>query len=161
MVNANSTPQRNVGEAILDVLYGIRFNDLNVRFYRRLDGLLASLNLILGSAAAVTLLSKQPEIAGWSGLLVAIVSAIDKTMKPADKALRCAEHRAKFGALAARAHDMNLADIDRELRVLQACGPDTIEALAIPAFNDNLRSNGHYDDIVKVPFLGRLACLIA
>jgi len=147
---------------VLDVLYGVEFNDLNVRFYRRLDGLIATLNLVLGSAAAATLIAKLPGLAGWSGLAIAVLSAIQKTVNPADKALKCAEHRAKYGDLAGRAAEMSLAGVDKELRALQATGPDTIAALAIPAYNANLRSNGYEAHVIHpVPILSRVACLLA
>ena len=158
---AITTVERNHAEAVLDVLYGVTFNDMNERFYRRIDSVFSWINMVGGSAAVAAVAGGRGVVAGVIGGVIAAAAYLEREIRPAQKAVRCAVQREKFGDLAARAPELTLAEIDRELRRLQANGPDTITALAIPAHNANLRTNGFENLVVDVPFLGRLACWIA
>lgn len=143
-MNTQDQPQpRTQGEAIIDVMYGIIYNDMNARLYGRIDGFITLINLLGGSAIFVTMLNdKNSMISGMVGLFIALMALIQQIVKPAEKKIACNIHKEKYGQLASRAASLNLQEIDVELRILQTTGPDTISSLAIPAYNQNVISNG-------------------
>ena len=142
--------QRTKHEAHLDVLYGMELNDMNERFYRRLDGIFSFITILGGSGAFAAFIAGHPATAGYVGLVIAIFGYIDREMRPAQKAEKCAQQRRKFGKLAATTHSLSLEQIDQKLRLLQSNGPATISALAMPAHRQNLSSNGYPTDHLEI-----------
>lgn len=167
MVSSVPSEEQHVGrthnEASLDVLYGVQFNDLNERFYRRLDGIFSITTILGGSAVFAAFLAHAPVLSGGIGVLIAIVAYLDREVRPAQKAVQCALHRDKFGDLSTRMADLELKELDRELRLLQAKAPPTINALAMPAYTANLQSNGYElaADLRQQPLLSRAAMWLA
>ena len=137
-----TAPERNHAEAVIDVRYGIRFNDMTARLYKRLDSVFSLINMIGGSAAFATVAAGKPVFAGGLGIVIVLAAYIERELRPTEKSIRCEIQRQKFGDLASRAPDLTLAQIDRELMVLQSTGPDTIGSLALPAYNANVMSVG-------------------
>lgn len=157
-VASTETPPRNHAEACIDVMYGVCLNDMNERFYRRLDGLFSLTTLIGGSGAFAAFLGgKSPAIAGIIGLFIAVMAYLDREIRPAQKSERCARYRLKYGRLAARMNEMSVNQIDSELRILQAGGPPTISALSLPAWKSNMHSHGFMVE-ERMPFLSKMAC---
>ncbi|OZI43181.1 hypothetical protein CAL21_20530 [Bordetella genomosp. 4] len=156
-----SNNSRTHYEAEMDVAYGVRFNELNERFYRRLDSVFSFCGALGGSAVFASWLGDKPLIAGIIGPALVILTYIEREIRPAQKAVRCAVQREKFGALASRTPTTTLVDVDRELRILQSNCPDTIGALEVPAWNAVMRSKGHYDRQLSLNRLSKAAMVLA
>lgn len=148
-------------EAVLDVRYGLRFNELNERLYRRLDLLFGFVGLFGGTSAFVAVVGSAPVLAACASALVAASAVIERLVRPVEKAVAHAEFRRRFGDLDARSGALDLVAVDAELRRLQADGPLGFAALARPAFNANLRSNGRQDALTPESRLERFAAWFA
>ncbi|MDQ2187190.1 hypothetical protein RBI13_18585 [Alcaligenaceae bacterium A4P071] len=160
----HAIPAENVRtnyEASIDVMYGVRFNEMNERFYRRLDSIFSFLSVLGGSAIFASWLGDKPLIAGVLGPAVVVITYIEREVRPAQKAVRCAVQREKFGELASRLPTMDLAAIDKELRLLQSTGPDSMSSLEIPAYNAVMRSHGHTHSVGRVSTMGKVLSLLA
>lgn len=145
-----SSYSRSTYEAILDVRYGQRFNEINEIFYRRLDLLFGFVGLAGGTAAFTGALTAAPVVAGVAGVAIAASAIIERLVRPVEQAVAFAEFRRRFAELDARAAGMTLADIDAELRRLQAAGPHGVTGLAACAYNRNLLSNGRPDAVMPL-----------
>lgn len=139
---SEQTRPREFGEAVMDVRYGVRFNEMNERFYRRLDMTLTALSLVGGTAAVGSLLAQLPSLAAFASIAVASVATCQAVFRPQEAALRHNEFRRRFADLDARAPSMDLQVLDAELRRLQGEAPAGLSGLALPAFARNLRSHG-------------------
>ena len=148
-------------EAVFDIKYGIQFNDLNSRFYRRIDSAFSVINVLGGSAVFIGLFKQMPITSAAIGLFIAILSYIDREIKPIEKAIKCERQKKKFGKLFAKTDTMTLQDIDKELRLLQSHSPLTIDSLAMPAFIKTMNSNGFDSSYLKLNPLQKLYSWIA
>ena len=146
----NFQAERNLGEAILDCKYGICFNDMNARLYRRMGSAFSILNLLGGSAIFSSAISDGDQfyLSLISGLIVFIASILDYEIKPGEKSARCEFQREKFGELLSKSDGMELKEFDMELHKLQSTGPSTINTLQVPAYNANLLANGFDTHVV-------------
>lgn len=158
MTTANS---RSKSEAILDVRYEIRLHFLHARLYRRLQSAAAILALLAGSASITPLLQGLPHGVLVAGVLVAVFAACDLVFRWSDKAAHHHELRRRLTELLERTPDLDVAGIDRELARIDVDDSDEIESLRIPAYNDNLRSNGYEDWVRPMSFMARLIRMIA
>lgn len=142
--------ERNLAEAILDCKYGICFNDMNARLYRRMGSAFSILNLLGGSAIFSSAISDGDQfyLPLISGLIVFIASILDYEIKPGEKSARCEFQREKFGELLSNSDGMELKEFDMELHKLQSTGPSTINTLQVPAYNANLLANGFDTHVV-------------
>lgn len=152
---------RNHAEAVIDTQYGVRFNDMNARFYKRLDSVFSLINLIGGSAAFATVWVGKPSFAAAIGMVIAIAAYVERELRPTEKSIRCELQRQKFGQLAARAPKLSLNKLDYELRVLQSTGPDTISSLAKPAYNATVMSAGFPEHKLKLSVWERVLAWFA
>jgi hypothetical protein len=149
-LNENTPVERNLAEAVLDCKYGICFNDMNARLYRRMGSAFSILNLLGGSAIFSSAIAQGDQfyLPLISGLIVFVVSVLDYEIKPGEKSARCEFQREKFGDLLSKSDEIELQDFDKQLNKLQSTGPITINTLEIPAFNANLLSNGFCSDVI-------------
>jgi hypothetical protein len=147
--------ERTLYEATLDCRFGRQFSLMNARLYQRIDFVFGFVSLFGGSTAFGGAIAQNPTLAGAAGVVLAVASILERLMAPALKAHEFKEHAKRFADLDARAHSMDVAHIDSELRRLQAEGPMGFEALALPAHNANLLSNGHADMVEALPLGSR------
>jgi hypothetical protein len=147
-------------EAILDVKYAIRLHFLHCRLYKRLRGTLVFISLAAGMSAFALALNVIPGAVGVMGVLVAVCAIIDATGNFAEKSMLHKQWRGELLHLLARADAMDVAAIDAELSRLSVQMDDEIEALRMPAYNDNLRSTGH-QPTAKCTLFARLISAIA
>jgi len=161
MTQAAARPDgRTHYEAVLDARYGVRFNELNERYYNRLDLMLGLITLAGGSAAVVSWANQSPGLAAAAGVVLAFVSLFGQLLCAPRKAEQHAAGRRAYADLDARAPGLTLEQVDAELRALQAALPSGIALLAMPAYNANLRSNGRGEHVQPMNRWERLAAAI-
>lgn len=149
---SEETRPRDFAEAVMDVRYGVRFNEMNERFYRRLDMTLTALSLIGGTAAVGSLLAPAPGLAALASIAVAGAAVCQAVLRPQASAVRHNEYRRRFADLDVRAPGLDLPALDAELRRLQGEAPAGLSGLALPAFARNLRSHGLDASAVEAEF---------
>lgn len=146
-------------ELAIAIRYGMRLDELHRRLYGRLSTTISVVLLVAGSTAFATLFGGSATLAGWAGLIVACVTAIDVKLSPAVRASMAAASARRFGELRALVHDRELDEIRRRLAALQAESLDgEIDVLRWVAWNDVMREAGHFD---RVKQAGRWQRLIA
>jgi hypothetical protein len=148
-------------EAVLDVRFGVHFNGMCERYYNSLDSLIGTVSLIGGSAAAVSFVNKSADIAATAGLVLAVIAIVERLLNAARKAEQHGAAKRAYGDLDAKAGKLSLAQVDAELRSLQASAPSGIRSLLVPAFNANLRSAGREEFVRPEAPLSKLATLLA
>ena len=67
----------------------------------------------------------------------------------------------RFADLLSRSPEMELAGIERELKLLQAKNPCGISALSVPAYNANVLSNSRSDYIMEANAWQRFVAWLA
>jgi hypothetical protein len=148
-------------EAVLDVRYGMRYNDLCERFYNRLDFWISVLTVAGGSAAVLSAVIKDPEVAAYSGAVLAVIGIIGRQLGASRKAEQHGQAKKAYAALDAKSHALTVEQLDAELKPLQASAPSGIRLLALPAYNANLRTNGRPDLVQELSLGERLAFAFA
>jgi|GEM_PF-4663502 len=148
-------------EAILDVRYNIRLHQLSCRYYARLRWIAAVASLVAGSGALVGALQRMPFTLTACGIVVAVASAADIVGGWAEKGAKHQMWRVAFSDLLVRAPKMALDEIEESLARLDGTVDDEVEGLRLPAYNDNLRSNGRLDFTKAEPLRSRLMRMIA
>lgn len=138
---------RTLYEATLDVRFGQHYNDLNARFYRRLDLVFGFAGLFGGSGALIAALGEYKTLGIITGAIVAAIAVIERLVRPVEKAVLHDEFKSHFANLDILADDLDLIGLDRALKKLQNDGPTGFHVLKIPAYNCNLRANGRPDYI--------------
>lgn len=148
-------------EAILDVRYGQCYNDLNARLYRRLDMFFGFVGLFGGSGALIAAIAEYKTLGVVTGAAVAAVAVIERLVGAVEKAIRHEEFKKEYAALNATADELELAEIDRQLRRLQGEGPTGLHSLGRPAYNLMVKANGRPDYAVQLTKSERIFCFFA
>ncbi len=152
---------RSKYEAILDLRYDMRLHFLHARLYRHLRAGAAILSLLAGSAAIVSVLQTLPGGLLVAGVVVAAASAADILFRWAEKAAHHDVLRRRLAEILSRESELSLEALDSELARYEVEADDEIESLRVPAYNDNLRSNGREDLVRPESLSARLFRLIA
>ena len=134
---------RTRAEAVLDVWYFIRLHFLHRRLYSRARATMAIVGLVSGSAAMVEAFRDRPQLLPVLGVVVAVAGASDLVFNWAELAARHDAWRKEMADLLAR--NPSLEEIDAAIARRSGSVDDEIQALCVPAFNDNVRRNGHED----------------
>lgn len=136
---------------VLDVRYGAAFNRLQSRLYAHALTALSVLQIAAGSAAVVSVVSQSAVLATLSGIGIAALGAIGAVIDVGGRAARFDDHRRRFAETDAIASTLDLDDLGRRVSTLQGSGPaGEVDALAQPAYNENLRTNGRGDALVPL-----------
>jgi hypothetical protein len=133
---------RTIYEATLDIRYGCRFNDMNARLYRSMDFMFGFIGLFGGSGALIAAIGGYKALGVIAGALIAAVAVIERLVRPIEKAVEHDDAKRRYADLSARASEITLQELDKELTALQANAPSGFSALEIPAYNANLLANG-------------------
>jgi hypothetical protein len=141
--------ERTKYEAELDVKYGWRYNEMNARFQRRLDFIFGFIGLFGGSGAFIAAIGEYKTLGIVAGAMVAAVAVIERLTHPVEYSIAHDTLKEKYAELLVRLPEMPLADIEKELKQLQAKSPCGLTTLAIPAYNANVLSNGRSDYVIK------------
>lgn len=155
------TDERTKYEAILDVRYGQCYNELNARFYRRLDLLFGFVGLFGGSGALIAAIAEYKTLGVITGAAVAAIAVIERLVGAIEKAVRHEDFKKKFASLNIEADHLEFAEIERRLRELQADGPSGLHTLGRPAYNLTVTANGRPDYTVALSRWERAFCFVA
>ena len=79
--------ERSLYEAEMDIKYGIRFNEMNARFYRRLDFIFGFVGLFAGSGAFLAAIGEYRTLGIITGALVAAIAVIERLAQPIEHAI--------------------------------------------------------------------------
>jgi len=139
----------------------MRYNDLCERFYNRVDFFVGVFTVAGGSAAVVGLVNKDPDWAAYSAAVLAVVGIIGRQLGASRKAEQHLQAKKAYAALDAKSPALAVEQVDAELRPLQASAPSGIRLLALPAYNENLRTNGRPELAQKLSLGERLAFAFA
>lgn len=143
----------------MEVRYGIHYNAANERFYRRLRLMFDTASIVMGSAAFGGWLADKPSLIAWAGFTVAIVSALNQIVSPAESAARHNEAYRAFTDLDSRAKKMDQEEIGAEIARIRAGTPWGIDALGVTAFNRCLTANGYTEGLLPVSAWQRAVAL--
>ncbi len=147
--------ERTHYEAVADIHYAIRLQELHERLFRRIGALLTLVAVVATSSAAAgfvaALAQRMPDAAPMmilgAGAALSILGAVGIVGDPSGKAWQHSFQRKRYCALAAKASRLKLPQLDAELHTISADDPPDIEALRVPAFNDTQRTLGHEDAV--------------
>ncbi|ONN64811.1 hypothetical protein BTM36_22175 [Herbaspirillum sp. VT-16-41] len=145
----------------MDLKFGIRFNEMNACFYRRLDFIFGFVGLFAGSGAFLAAIGEYRTLGIVTGALVAAVAVIERLAQPIEHAIGHAALKERYAEVLSRTDEMELPAIERELRLLQAKSPTGLSALSVPAYNANVLSNGRSDYVMPTNLWQRFVALLA
>ena len=154
-------PERTHANAVMEARYAAHYGARNERFWGRLDTTLGLLGAFGGSAAFGAALAGNTALGAVAGIVLAAASCVSLVTRPLERSIEFRDHRRKFGDLDARAPQLSLAEMDKELKCLQHEGPNGLEALAVVAWNDAVMANGHPDLIRPLGFFERMVSALA
>ena len=142
------TYPRTLYEARLDAECYAVSHELHARLWRRFRTLLRLVQGFAGSTAFGGWLATRPDVAGASGLLVALLTAIDQAVDPSE---RIALHRVAAQRYQELRRDsisrveMGLNEFDARLEAIKADDEAGIDALLVRAYNRVLIAAGRRD----------------
>lgn len=146
--------------AVMEIRYGIHYNAANERLYRRLRLIFDTLSIVSGSAAFGGWLADKPSMIAWAGLAIAITSAVNQIVSPAEAAAKHNEAYRAFTDLNARAENLSMAEIGAEIAKIRAGSPWGVDALGTTAFNRCLTANGYTEGFLPVSSWQRLISIL-
>lgn len=147
-------------EAVLDCRYGYWFNDLNERWYRRIDMAFTITSLAFAGSAVVGVLTSVPWIGTGATVVVSVLAVAHAVLRPIEAAANHREAKRAYLTLDACAESLDLAAFDKRLREVQGGAPTGLRALAPVAYNACLRANGYGDQQMKEPGLSRALAML-
>jgi hypothetical protein len=153
--------ERTKYEAEMEVKFGCRFNEMNARFHRHLDFIFGFVGLFGGSGALIAALGQYKILGIITGAIVAAVAVIERLAHPVEYAIAHDTLKEKYTDLLVRVPDMPLAEIEKELKTLQAKNPCGVTALSVPAYNATVRSNGRTDYVMEETYWQKTVALLA
>jgi hypothetical protein len=148
--------ERTTYEALLDIRYNARLHLRSCRYYANLRWGAAIISLIGGSGALISAIQASHLALFACGMLVAIASAADIVGGWAEKGARHQVWRKAHLRLAERAPALSVEEIDAALLRLESEVDDEVEGLRVPAYNDNVRSNGRDDYVMRESLVARV-----
>ncbi|MGB4059601.1 MAG: hypothetical protein WBK26_05230 [Burkholderiaceae bacterium] len=125
---------------LFDVEFGYWFNLANERVYHRLDMALNLVQLVGGSAAALSAMQGNDTAVVASGFALAVCAAVSLLVSPAVKSEQHRATKAQWKALQGRAHLLPEDELRAASREIQGNGPSGITSLTVPAYNSTLRA---------------------
>lgn len=142
---------RTIYEAMLDAECYATSHALHIRLWRRVRTLLRFVNALAGSAAFGGWVANQPEFAGVAGLVLAIATAIDQAIEPAEKiaAHRVAGQRYTDLRRDSMLAKMELDAFDARLEEIKAGDEAGIQSLLVRACNMVLMGAGRTECLIK------------
>lgn len=147
---------------VFDTRYGIFYNQAHAKLYGRALMAASLVQIIAGSAAVVSVITKDPALATATGILIAIVGAIGALVDLGGRAARFNARAAQYSELDAEAGTLSNDELSRRLSALQRDTIDgEIDALCEPARNAALQANGLDREMVALSRWNRFVAAFA
>lgn len=125
-----------------DVRYGLRCARLHVRLLTRIDNLLTFIKVCTAFGGVMAFVSKDPNIAGLVGLLVAIATGVQLVYRLNAKIAQEKVTCENFAKLNRDLPELSDAAAEKALRGYYVTSDPEIEGLRAPAYNDTLLELG-------------------
>ncbi|MBV8605603.1 MAG: hypothetical protein JO224_13025 [Pelomonas sp.] len=154
---------RTLWEAAMDAKYAVVAHGLAETYYASKNKLIVFAQVLLTSGMVAGAARHDAEMSFSVGVCLAIVSAYQQASKPLAESAKHGTAREKFSQLVARISKspLSIEVIDEQLATLGAKAPPIPRAIQFAAYNDNLRTNGRPDGILKEALLTRLVRFMA
>lgn len=136
-------------DLLFDTQYGYWFNLKCERFYRHLDLLLNTAQLLGGSGAVLGVVGGYPAFLAAVGVLLALAAAVALLVQPAIKAGLHAATKNGFVKLLASHKTQPAQEVESHIATLRAEAPAGLSFLEQPAYNAAVQAIGRPD--AKVP----------
>lgn len=143
-----SSYPRTLYEARLDAECYAVSHELHARLWRRFRTAFRLVQCFFGSTAFGGWLATRPDVAGTSGLVLALLVAVDQAIDPSEKIARhrlAAQRYQELRRDAIACADMPLAEFDARLEAIKADDEAGIDALLVHAFNRVVVAAGRRD----------------
>lgn len=140
---------RTQWEASMDAKYAVAAHGLAEHYFSSINRWLVFLQIIFTSGAIAAIAKQSTEWSIVVGVLLALVSAYQQAAKPLAEAAKHGAVKEKFSLLVAEISGMTVEAIDKKLATVGAKAPKIPRAIQFAAYNDNLRTNGRPDGVVK------------
>jgi hypothetical protein len=149
---------RTVWEATMDAKYAVAAHGFAATYYATQNKWIVFLQTLFTSGVVVGAAKQSVWLSASVGALLAIVSAYQQSAKPLAESAKHGLAKQKFSLLVAKIAKSNLelAAIETELATLNATAPEVPKAIQFAAYNDNLRTNGRPDGVLREAFSTRL-----
>lgn len=155
------TDSRTHYEARNDVAYGIRYNDMNGRLYRRLDAALGFIGMFGGAGAFMAAFAGNKEWGLFIGAVLAAAATWERFLGAVEKAVHHEQAKAAYADLHVAMDGLPLEEVEQRLRRLQGEYRSGIRTLEMPAYNATMRAAGRPDFAQQITrwerFIGFLA----
>lgn len=152
---------RTLNEAMTDVRYACHYGELNERFWRRLDTTLNLVGAAGGSSAIAGALASNAVLGLAAGVALSIASTLQLVLRPGERAIAFRDARRAFLELHAKGWGLTVTEIDAARMRLEAEAPVGLRWLSMPAWNENVRSIGHEQQVRPLRWYERLAQFVA
>lgn len=159
--NEVRTDPRTQWEASMDAKYAVAAHGLAEHYFSSINRWLVFFQIIFTSGAIVAIAKQSTEWSVVVGVMLAMVSAYQQAAKPLAEAAKHGAAREKFSLLVAETNRLTVEGIDAKLATVGAKAPKVPRAIQFAAYNDNLRTNGRPDGVIKESFPIRCIRLLA
>lgn len=144
------TDERTHYEAVGDIAYCCRYYLMQERLFGKLAGLFRLVTLVAGSAAFAGFIAKNNELAAFSALTTAIITALDIVIDPGSRKYTCNEAQRRYRELERQAPRLLLPELDERLVEMRSFSAPSIEALRKPAYNSACEERSRPDAKLKI-----------
>lgn len=144
---AGPSENRTLGHAVMDVRYAIEYGELHEKLWSHIDTGISLVQIAAGALALAGVLTPGRWLTAAAGITLAVLSSVQLCFKPRERSIEFRDTRRKLHDLNANAWSMSLQDVDRALEQIKSEAPRGLDALARPAQNRVLASNGYPNEV--------------
>lgn len=137
-------------QAVLEARFGIHYNVLNERFFRRLKFVFEIVSFLSGTAAVGAVLGNRPDLMMVAGVAIAVLAGANLLLSPGEAAVRFNEIYRRFTDLDRRAKSLKADEIREAISAIRADAPWGIDSLRPYAYNRCLEANGFADGLMRL-----------
>lgn len=132
---STQSSEKEVNQIHGEIKFGLWFNKLHSRYYRRLELFLNFLQVLLGGSAFAGLLAADQRLAAFSGSILAIIAAINTVFPIAKKEALFSLGVNDYGELEDQIAKEPIDQIKTKLGALKRKYPDGLTSLHHGAYN--------------------------
>lgn len=145
-----------------EIRYAQRLCQRTSRLYRRAQTTFTFISIVAGSAALVAVSSKLPvHFAMLSGLVFAVFTALNLSIRPAERIAQNDADVKKYAALIAKATELDVPAILKLLAEARQTDAPEIEPLRDVAFNDLMLEFNRAEEMIPLSRSQKLLAALA